>query len=194
MPKSLDFLDTRGADRAVYLLQDGLIEVFTYKQGLLASVAHDLKFELGKFRIELDADEVRGCFELDSLRVIGVMHGSRCDQHVLGPAQKQEIEANARRRVLGTETHPQALLKARWKRASATVRLHGELGLRGRKADVELAAQLAGERVRGEVEIEPSRWGISPFRALLGAIRLQDRVRIRFDLELPQPMRASFGI
>ena len=36
--------------------------------------------------------------------------------------------------------------------------------------------------VTGEVTLTPTRWGIKPFKALMGAIKLKDRVLIRFDL------------
>jgi hypothetical protein len=31
----------------------------------------------------------------------------------------------------------------------------------------------------------PTRWGIEPFKALLGAIKLDDRVLVKFDFASP---------
>ena len=40
----------------------------------------------------------------------------------------------------------------------------------------------ADGRDRGAVELVPSRWGIAAFKALMGAIRVQDRIWVTFDL------------
>jgi hypothetical protein len=40
-----------------------------------------------------------------------------------------------------------------------------------------------GNRVRASVNLRLSDFGITPYKALAGAIRLQDRVRVDIDLE-----------
>lgn len=52
----------------------------------------------------------------------------------------------------------------------------------GQRRPLALLLGLSRDRLHGEVELTPSRWGIKPFKALMGAIKLQDRVRVRFDL------------
>jgi hypothetical protein len=35
-----------------------------------------------------------------------------------------------------------------------------------------------GARLVGELELAPSQWGIKPFRALGGTLKVQDRIRV----------------
>src|SRR5256885_12067352 len=46
----------------------GTIRVFTFKDGLLSAVAHDLQIRLEQFAITLDGENVTGEFALKSLR------------------------------------------------------------------------------------------------------------------------------
>ena len=55
----------------------------------------------------------------------------------------------------------------------------------GRTKPVRIGATLDGDRVRGGVTVTQSRWGIKPYSAFFGALRLADDVEIEFDLTLP---------
>jgi hypothetical protein len=54
----------------------------------------------------------------------------------------------------------------------------------GRSRPVTVRAALEGGRFRGGTTLEQTGWGIKPFSALLGALRLADEVEIDFDLAL----------
>ena len=49
---------------------------------------------------------------------------------------------------------------------------------------VTLRSERDGERCAGQVEFAPSRFGIQPYRAFLGALKLDDRVRVSWDLRV----------
>ena len=46
-------------------------------------------------------------------------------------------------------------------------------------------AELEGDRVRGGATVTQSRWGIKPYSAFFGALRLADDVEVEFDVRLP---------
>ena len=87
----------------------------------------------------------------------------------------------AREAVLQAGRHPQICYRGRW----AGSGLSGELELRGRRSRLQVPAEVRDGRLIGEVELRPSLWGIEPYTAMLGALRVQDRVRLRFDLAHP---------
>lgn len=159
-----------------------VIRVFTYKEGLLSRLAHDLRLTLGCFDLDLNEGNLRGRFELDSLRVDGAVVAGRVVDAMLSSGDRARIEANMREDVLGTVHHPRAQLGAKLQEgAHGQVRLSGTLELAGRGAP--LVGELAlGERITGRFELHPSRWGIKPFRAFGGALKLQDRVVVEVDL------------
>ena len=55
--------------------------------------------------------------------------------------------------------------------------------MRGRTQEISVKISRADQRYQGSVELIPTRWGIPPFKAVGGTIKLQDRVRVEFDLD-----------
>jgi hypothetical protein len=164
-------------------LTDGRIQVFTFKRGLLSKVAHDLCLGLQRFEVRTDGEHVTGRFFLDSLHVEGAVKNGELDADALSDADKREIVGNIRDSILHTEKHPEAVFEGRAQKIAEGWRVHGVLELVGRREEIDLAVRKDGDRVGGEVELVPSRYGIEPFKALMGAIKLADRVIVRFEFE-----------
>lgn len=158
----------------------GTIHVFTYKDGLLARLAHDLRLTLQRFEIQRDGAGVQARFWPGSLHVDGAIdrHGA-LDVNTLSDSDRRKIGENLAQDVLHLDRFPEASFRGQIVGGSA---VEGELTLAGRSASVRVPVQAAGGRLRGEVTLVPSRWGIAPYKALAGAIKLQDRVRVVLDL------------
>ena len=62
--------------------------------------------------------------------------------------------------------------------------LRGTLELHGSRQPLTVSSTRDGQRCSGSVEFPPSRWGIAPYRAFLGALKLDDRVRVSWELNL----------
>jgi polyisoprenoid-binding protein YceI len=59
----------------------------------------------------------------------------------------------------------------------------GELTLKGATHPLTVHSRVAEDgRLRGEAVLTQSAWGIKPYSAFLGALRLADEVRVEFDL------------
>lgn len=159
----------------------GRIEVLTFKEGLLSKVAHDLSIRLERFELQTDGARVEGKFALASLSVEGVMHKGVLDAHGLSESDRHDIEGNIQNKVLHTKDHPEATFTGRVTRGEGRHTVRGDLTLAGKTRDIAVEVREADGRWQGEVELVPTRWGIQPFKALLGAIKLQDRVVVRFD-------------
>jgi hypothetical protein len=164
-------------------LRDGRVEVFTFKEGLLSKVAHDLCLACPGVRVRTDGVEVEAELELATLGVLGAMRDGKLDPDVLSPKDKAEIEGNVRNKILITEHYPQASFRGRAISEGTRHEVLGQLTLTGKAVAVSLVVNEEGGRYRGELELVPSRWGIAPFKAMLGAIRVADRVLVRFDFE-----------
>lgn len=163
-------------------LNGGRIEVFTFREGLLSPIAHDLRLRLERFEIVHDEETAEARFWPDSLVVEGAIEHGRLSENVLSAAQRDEILDNVRHKILRTGVHPEARLRARVVPGVEPHELSGVLELAGSTRPITLVVRARDGRLQGEVELRPSEWGIKPYRALLGAIRLADRVRVRFDL------------
>ncbi len=163
-------------------LTDGTIHVFTFKEGLLSKVAHDLRLTLPRFEIRLDGDAVEATAWPASLVVDGAMEDGRLRPDGVSAKDKGDIHGNATGpKILDVARHP--TLEFRGRRRGD--RVEGTLRLVGREAPLAFGVTEAGGRATGGFELTPSRFGIKPFKALMGAIRLQDRLRVTFDVALP---------
>ncbi len=157
------------------------IEVFTYKDGLLARLAHDLRLSLGRFEVVREGDEIRGRFWPGSLTVDGAVgRGGEVDARALSAADKQKIAGNIAEHVLDLARFPEVSFAGKLVAGEQTI--DGTLTLVGRAVPLQIAVRATGGRLLADVALVPSRWGIAPYRALAGAIKLQDRVLVRLDL------------
>lgn len=162
---------------------DGAVRVFTFKEGLLSRVAHDLCLDVGRFQVKVDDDAVAATFEIESLTVDGVMKKGRLDRTGLNKRDMGQIQRTIRTEIFQAQRH--GLISFAGKRDGD--RVSGTLEMKGRRAPIEFAVRGEGETVTGRVELRPSRWGIRPYKALLGAIKLKDRVVVEFELTPTAP-------
>jgi hypothetical protein len=159
---------------------DAIIHAYTFKEGLLSKLAHDLRFTLTRFSISVRGTEVQARFTLGSLRVDGVVRGGKLERDVLSQSDREKIQETMRD-VLHVHEHTEARLSARLLNAAPPFVLDGQLTLRGETRPVQLRLELDADRLLGAITLTPSQWGIRPYRALGGTLKLQDRVRITID-------------
>ncbi len=165
---------------------DGTIHVFTYKDGPLARFAHDLRLTVRRFAVTVAGRDVRATFDPRSLVVDGVVKGSRVDTQTLSAKDCREILENLEQHVLKWRQHPEITFAGRVAPSEAgTLTVKGTLRLVGREGPLEVSLKRRGDRVVGEASLMQTRWGIQPFSAMLGAIRIKNVVDVRLDLPAP---------
>lgn len=153
------------------------LHVHTFKDGLLARLAHDLRLHVGRFDVALDGGTVRASFDPASARVDGVMHGDRLDAAGLSDKDKRTVEETIHTMIVRGPVSFEGEV--------AGDRVRGRLTMNGQVRDLDLPVRVAKGELVVDTEIVPSRWGIAPYKALAGAIRLQDRWRVRLTLPVP---------
>jgi polyisoprenoid-binding protein YceI len=62
----------------------------------------------------------------------------------------------------------------------------GDLTIRGTARPVAFDLSLAGGRVRGTAVLKQTEWGMKPYTALFGALKVADEVRVEIDAALDQ--------
>jgi polyisoprenoid-binding protein YceI len=164
----------------------GRISVFTFKEGLLSAVAHDLRLAVERF--EIRSDERRLSVEVDpsSMRVEGVMRAGKLDADEPDRTARAEIERTMRERILEVQHHPKIVYEATVEVRGDQIEVSGQLALRGAERPVTVLLERRGQTVTGRAELRPSDWDIQPYKAALGAIRLQDRVVVEVELAVPE--------
>jgi hypothetical protein len=169
-------VDATGADCFVY----------TYREGLLSRVGHDLKLRVSDFTITADGDRLTAVFDPGSIETVCAMRRGTEDPTALSERDRRQIEDNLHDQVLpargGAIRFEAALVAPRGDRWS----LPGQLTLNGVTRPLTPEIVRRGDRWTTRVRLTQSDYGIKPFRALLGTLRIQSHV----DVELSLPVAA----
>lgn len=161
------------------------IHVYTFKAGLLARVAHDLRLHVQRHALSLQAGKLRGHCDAASLEVEGAMTGHGLDRNALSEADKRQVLETVREEILQSARHPQIEVEADVSAAAGDrFVIQGSLRIRGQARPLRVELERNGDRLEGAFELTPSEFGIPPYKALAGAIKLQDRVRVQVELPL----------
>ena len=155
--------------------------VFTYKEGLLSPVAHDLRLTLERFTIEVEADSIVAHFDASSLRVDTPMKDGKENPSALGERDKAKIAEQIREEVLHTSRFPEASFRSRSveKRADGGYDLTGELTLHGVTRPLRARTEAAGGGQILEVGLHQPDFEIVPFRAMMGTLKIRADVEVR---------------
>ncbi len=167
--------------------------VFTYKEGLLSAIAHDLEIRVERFDVDVDeaALAVRARFDPASLRVVTALREGAPMPGALSNADKSKIEQNIRDDALETREHAEIrFVSSAITREGKGARIAGDLTLHGKTRPVTLEARAEGDRLVAEVRLHQPDFGIKPYSAMLGALKIKPGVLVRCALplaSLPMP-------
>jgi len=156
------------------------VRVRTFKAdgNLLSRLAHDLELGLDDFELVYAEGRVTFSFAPSSLVVMGPVIDGVLVAEGLSNRHKAEIRTNIRDKVLLTAHHPEGRFEGNYVEDDTGVRVEGNLTLLAETRPVVFELAQASGAFRGVVELVPSRWGIQPFTAMFGALRLKDRVEV----------------
>ena len=157
--------------------------VFTFKEGLLSPIAHDLRIRITRFSIQVDEPQssVVASFDTSSLVVDTPMKDGAENPSALSAADKEKIAGQIRDDVLHSAKHGQAEFRS----TSVTARpdggydVSGELALHGVTRPLTAQTQLVAGRQQVELKLNQPDFGITPYRAMLGTLKIQPEVTIR---------------
>jgi len=148
--------------------------VYTYREGLLAAVGHDLCLRVERFAVEVAGDAhaptILGRFDAASLRATGEV----------SPADARKIEGNAADDVLGARRFPTIEFRStRVVRDGQRARVEGTLALHGSTRPIAFDAVADERDWRAEVRLDQRDFGIKPFSAMLGTLRVRPDVLVK---------------
>jgi hypothetical protein len=161
--------------------------IFTFKEGLFSAVAHDLKLRVDEFEVAIDEPtrSVAAIFNADSLRVIAAMRDGNEDPAALSEENRHQIELNIRLDVLESRQFPDIVFVSESvdeKDKGYIVR--GELALHGVTQRITFPVTRRSDALLAEVHVYQPDYGIVPYSAMMGAIRVRPTVNVR--LTVPQ--------
>jgi hypothetical protein len=157
-------------------------QVFTYKEGLLSAVAHDLKIEVRRFTMEVDpvARTICATFDATSLTVVCAMKDGVERPDALSPKDRRDIEENIAKDVLVTKKFRDITFRAsQVEQTGAGFRVRGELRIRDKAGPVTFMVRPTGDNMEAQVRLHQPDFGIKPFAAMLGALKIKPDIEVR---------------
>jgi polyisoprenoid-binding protein YceI len=159
--------------------------LFSFKDGLLARLAHDLKLEVERFSIEVDdaTRQIKATFDPSSIQVVCARVEGRDDLSTLSKGDKKKIYDNVTKDVLRTRKHPEI----RFDSTNVVERgegfaVEGTLQMYGKSRNVQTSVRPHGDRWLAELKVHQPDFGIKPFTAALGALKVKPDVIVRVSV------------
>jgi polyisoprenoid-binding protein YceI len=168
--------------------ESGRLLVRTARTGLGAKAGHDLAIEVTRWHgsARVDTADLANCsvtvdVAVDSSRVREGTGGVK----PLTDSDRAEIHKTLREQILHTAQHPAiAFRSTRVAGSGASFTLDGDLTIMGVTRPVMVQGRVAGGRALGTASVVQTRWGIRPYSAFLGALKLRDEVTVEFEVAL----------
>ena len=164
---------------------DGSVRVMTGRQGLASKVGHDLTLEAANWNATLTVDddpshsEVNATIEPRSLAVTAATGGAK----PVSEKDKKEITKNIVGLLgNGSITFTSTSVEVQ----DSSVKAVGELSIAGQSRPVTLDLTATSDgRLTGHMTVAQSDFGIKPYSAMMGALKVKDEVEINLDVALP---------
>ena len=164
---------------------DGTVQVKTGRQGLASKAGHDLTLEASNWKATVTVDddparsEVNASIEPRSLAVTAATGGAK----PVSDKDKKDIAKNITGLLgNGSITFTSSSVEVH----DATVKAAGDLTIAGQSRPVTLDLTATPEgRLTGSMTVVQSQFGIKPFSAMMGALKVKDEVEINLDVALP---------
>ncbi|WP_406351311.1 YceI family protein [Streptomyces hirsutus] len=170
----------------------GRLLIRTGRTGLGRRAGHDLTIEATRWSGEAvmsvghpDRSSVAVAVETGSLEVQEGTGGLKALTDADRAEIKRTLEGKA---LLHTAEHPTITFRSTGITGTLqSFEITGELTIRGRTHPVTVHGKSNGDGLlRGWATVTQSTWGIKPYTAFLGALRLADEVRVEFEVARPE--------
>ncbi len=171
----------------------GKLFVYTFKEGFLSAVAHDLLIEATTFSVNLhvptgdiNSASVEAEIQANSLKVLCAIKDGQHRYDMLKEKDKADIEEATFKDVLHSAKYPTITFRSTSIRErEGTYHMKGELTLHGVTRPVEFDAQTAtGKDFKGKFALLQKDYEIKPYKALLGTLKVKNEIDVVFDLSL----------
>lgn len=173
----------------------GQVSLLTARDGFAAQAGHDLRIEITAWSGELAvADDGQPTalsvkLEMNSLVVREGTGGMK----PLTDRDRREIAATSRK-VLGVDRHPEATFTASSFEAGSNGGgfIQGTLMLGGISRPLKLhVSKIGADKYQATASVRQSEFGIRPYTAFLGTLKVSDAVGVVIDLNLAQSSASS---
>lgn len=165
------------------IISEGECRLFTFKEGALSALGHDLVLRASRWSVDLrrEARTVTARVVSSSVEVVCARRHGADDMDALSPGDRAKIERTARSEVLHAERFPEVVFEGAWTGEDPSA-VDGSLTLCGVTKPIRVALSRVDAGVVCTATVHQPTWGIAPYHAMLGALRVQADVRVEWTL------------
>lgn len=166
--------------------ENGTLQVKTYRAGMAQKAGHDLVIDVTSWNATVTVDGDSQCtVELGadprSLHVRDGHGGAK----PLSDKDRTDIRKNIDSKVLKGEAITFRCAGVSLN-GTGTAPVNGEVAMAGTTRPVSFEVEIGPDgQVKGTVPLTQSEWGIKPYTALMGALKVKDEVEVVLDARLP---------
>lgn len=168
--------------------ESGQLLIKTSRTGLGARAGHDLTIEVTRWQAEVTVDSADVAGSSVSIEADANSFEVRKGTGGVKPltdGDRAEIKKTIREKILHTGQHPSITFRStRVAGTSESFSIDGDLTITGKTQPVTVHGQLADGHAQGSAAVVQSRWGIRPYTAFLGALKLSDEVTVEFSIRI----------
>jgi polyisoprenoid-binding protein YceI len=159
--------------------RDATLTVRTGKGGAAAVAGHNLLIEVTSWSATLTLDDAPALELTADSRSFKILEGSGGIQS-LGEDDKSNIEQTIGDEVLkGGEIEFRSTSVAQ---ANGRLTVSGELNLLGERRPLTFDLQIGDDgQIQGEATLKQTNWGIKPYSALFGTLKVADELKVAID-------------
>jgi polyisoprenoid-binding protein YceI len=164
---------------------NGKLVVKTFRQGLAKKVGHDLIIDVGDWSATVTVGEDPSETTVTANATVASLNPREGVGGVkpLSDGDKADIRKNITQKIL---TSPEITFRSSSvKTAGNSATVSGDLTIMGRSQPVDVQLSESGGRVRGNLSVVQTQFGIKPFTAMMGALKVADRVEVEFEGNVP---------
>jgi polyisoprenoid-binding protein YceI len=165
--------------------QNGQMVVKIYREGMAKKAGHDLIIDVKSWKATATISEnpaesnFTATADAGSFSVREGVGGVK----PLSEGDKADIKKNITQKILTSPEISFTSTSVQPNGDAATIT--GDMRIMGKTAPATVKLAQQGGKVKGNMTIAQTNWGIKPFQAMMGALKVKDQVDIEIEADLP---------
>ncbi|RME22545.1 MAG: YceI family protein [Deltaproteobacteria bacterium] len=154
-----------------------------FKSGLLSRVGHDIELRVGRFSIQIEDEAIHAEFDGTSLEVVGALQDGEVVPGKLSDKDKRDIIDNIRRSVFKKHDPKAITFECEdLERTEDGIEGTGTLTIPPVSREIDFEADRVGDHLVCTVTLHQPDFGITPYSAPLGVLRIQPDIEVRVEV------------
>ncbi|MGH8976087.1 MAG: YceI family protein [Acidimicrobiia bacterium] len=167
--------------------QDGQLLLKVYREGVASKMGHDLTIEVKDWSAKVDVNpddpgqsSIEATAQVPSFSVIEGTGGAKA----LSRGDKADIKRNIDEKILNGS--PITFRSTGGATVNGTrASIPGEMTINGTTRPMTVDVTLDGGKARANFKVNQTDFGIKPFKAFMGALKVRDDVEVQLEVPLP---------